>query len=123
MLVLRLALAAVFIYHGSGKVNAGTDWGRNWNPKLPVWQQAAVSWGELTGGGAMVIGLLTRLAALGLAVIMGGAIVTVHGANGFALPTGFEYAFVLLMICVALILCGGGSYSVDALFRRKPRPV
>jgi putative oxidoreductase len=129
-LLLRLALAAIFIFHGVGKVagknpvtDASHEMGTNWNPSLPVWQQVLVAYGELFGGIALAIGFLTRLAAVGLGVIMAGAIATVHWPNGFeARSGGFEYAFALLAICLALVLMGGGVLSLDRLiFRRRRR--
>src|SRR5262245_34005420 len=94
-LILRAGLAVIFVFHGLGKVNAETEWGWSWHPggqdAMAGPLQMAVAWGELVGGIALGLGLLTRLAALGIAAIMAGAIVTVHGEHGFALPMGFEY--------------------------------
>jgi putative oxidoreductase len=121
-LLLRIGLAAVFIYHGAEKVQLGG--GANWHPDpdFPTYQQLAVAWGELVGGIAVAVGLLTRLAALGLAAIMVGAIITIHGPNGFSLADGgFEYNFVLLIICLSLILMGAGTLSVDRFFSLKRR--
>jgi putative oxidoreductase len=73
----------------------------------------AVGLVEFFGGLALVVGLLTRLAALGLAVDMLGAIVFVHLAGGFFLPAGYEYALHLLVTCLALILAGPGAFSID----------
>src|SRR4051812_32218331 len=100
-LLLRLALGAIFIHHGLGKISQDTEWGASWmkppppaatseagssssapvgEPKPPPSRvlQMAVAWGELVGGIALVVGFLTRLAALGIIAIMIGAIVTVH---------------------------------------------
>jgi putative oxidoreductase len=121
-LVLRVALGVVFIHHGLGKVNPDAEWGLGWNPSLPKYQQLLVSWGELIGGIAMIFGFLTRLAAVGLGIIMVGAIITVHGPNGFLLfpkspmtpmEAGFEYNFVLLAICAAVVLIGPGTLAID----------
>src|SRR6516164_10730166 len=87
-LILRLGLAAIFVFHGLGKVNADTNWGSNWNANLPVSQQIPVAWGELIGGVALGVGFLTRLAALGIIGIMAGAIATVHWDRGFGLQDG-----------------------------------
>ena len=81
--------------------------------------QMAVAWGELVGGIALGLGLLTRLAALGIAAIMAGAIVTVHGEHGFALPMGFEYNFAILVLCAAVIIGGPGKLAMDSVFFRK----
>jgi len=138
-LVLRLGLAVVFIFHGMQKVRQGDAWGTAWNAEMPTAMQAAVAWGELLGGLAMALGFLTRLAALGLIAIMVGAIVTVHGKNGFpmlqfdekGLPLlkdgfpviGFEYNFALIVIATGAFLLGSGVLGLDFwLFRRKPAP-
>jgi putative oxidoreductase len=123
-LVLRLALAAVFIYHGWQLVMSDTAWGTAWMKGAnaqPAAVQAAVAWGELLGGLAVLLGFLTRWAAAGLAIIMVGAIVTVHARNGFDITHGgFEYNLVLIAVCVALILLGPGPIGVGRYpaFRR-----
>jgi hypothetical protein len=96
-------------------------WGAAWNkspeaPPAPA--QLAVAWGELIGGIALAFGFLTRLAAAGIAVIMAGAIATVHWPHGFDLRQGgFEYNFVLIVACLCLILGGPGPFAVDRVFR------
>src|SRR5262249_44448100 len=85
-LILRVALGVIFIYHGLGKVNAATEWGATWEQKAnpnnpnphPGHLQMAFAWGELIGGFALALGLLTRLAALGIIALMVGAIYEVH---------------------------------------------
>ena len=111
---LRLGLGIIFTYHGFGKVfGAGTSLGTAWNPNLPVVVQALVSWGEFLGGLAILTGFLTELAALGIIIIMAGAIITVHGQNGFNMMNrGFEYNFALIMMCLALIATGPGPLSI-----------
>ncbi|HZT80859.1 MAG TPA: DoxX family protein [Gemmataceae bacterium] len=114
-LLLRLALAAVFLYHGVALVSQ--EMGFGWNPGLPRVVQALVAWGQLLGGAAMVIGFLTRLAAAGLIVIMVGAIALVHWPYGFSLPKGYEYNVVLILICLVLVLTGPGKLAVDHWLR------
>jgi len=122
-LILRAGLAVIFVFHGLGKVNAETEWGWSWHPggqdAMAGPLQMAVAWGELVGGIALGLGLLTRLAALGIAAIMAGAIVTVHGEHGFALPMGFEYNFAILVLCAAVIIGGPGKLAMDSVFFRK----
>ena len=126
-LALRVGLAVVFLFHGREKINEATDWGRTWMNKLPnppaAEVQQAVAWGEVAGGIAMSLGLLTRLAAVGLAAIMAGAIYLVHGKNGFSLANGgYEYNFVLITVCLALLFMGAGRLSLDAVLWRKRKP-
>jgi putative oxidoreductase len=145
-LVLRLGLGAVFLLHGWQKIdyhhgNWGADWAeRVWakqregvvseeHPKLLTynWVQFAVAWGELVGGAALVLGVMTRIAAVGLIAIQIGAIVLVTAARGFmtaegsgmtAEGSGWEYNLVLLAGCLALFFLGGGAWAVDNLARR-----
>ena len=77
---------------------------------------------EFFGGIALVIGLLTRLAALGLACDMLGAILLVHFQAGFFLPKGYEFALTLLASSIALALAGAGQFSVDSAISSRGSP-
>ncbi len=125
-LLLRFGLAVIFIYHGLALVqeDGGTNWAKKMQDPPPKIVQALAAWGQLIGGIAMAVGFLTRLAAVGLAIIMIGAVATVHWTHGFNIQEGgYEYNFVILVICAALILMGPGPLAVDRFFRfrrRKP---
>ena len=125
-LLLRAALAAVFIYHGLSKVSPETGYGTNWAKpefvQLPAVLQVLVAWGELLGGVAVALGLLTRYAAVGLIIIMVGAVAKVHWEHGFGMEKlGFEYNFVLIMVAAALALTGPGTFSLDRVISLKMR--
>jgi putative oxidoreductase len=77
---------------------------------------------ELLGGLALIAGLVTRVAAVALAIVMLGAITMVHWSAGYFLPNGFEFALLLLVLNAALAIAGGGEYSVDALLARRGAP-
>jgi putative oxidoreductase len=125
-LLLRLTLAAIFVFHGMRLVG-GVDhqWGARWNPgdgAPPALVQLAIAWGELIGGIALALGFLTRLAAIGIIAIMAGAIATVHWPKGFDITEGgFEYNFTIIMICLCLVLGGPGNLAVDRFFRIRRR--
>jgi putative oxidoreductase len=121
-LVLRLGLAAVFITHGYIKIRQQNSW----TNVIPREMQQAVAWGEFACGCALLVGLLSRLAAVGIIVDMAGALYYVTGwrdfvetevgRHGFNFKTaGFEYNAILITMAVAVILLGGGAASLDRL--------
>lgn len=68
---------------------------------------------EFFGGLALVLGLLTRPAALGIAVFMAVAL-TVHIPNGFLWTNGgVEYPLMWGILALAIVLRGGGEWSLD----------
>lgn len=76
--------------------------------------------GEFFGGLFILIGLLTRPAALVLAFTMLIAIVSVHLSNGLLLTNnGYEYALALLAGSISLLISGAGRVSVDSLITQK----
>lgn len=122
-LILRLALGSVFFAHGAQKL-LGWFGGYGWNGTmgfltqtvgLPSFLAALTILIEFFGGIALIFGLLTRPAALGLTAVMLGAVFKVHLPNGFFLgeSDGIEYAFVLLMLSIYFVVKGAGSLSLD----------
>lgn len=125
-LILRLGLACIFIASGVQKITVpGCGWGSSWIPDtsfirpLPAPVQVAVAWCELAGGIALGLGLLTRWAALGIAGIMAGTIYWLTGAQGF--KSGWDYNFLVIIMCLALVISGSGTLAVDQLIRIKRR--
>jgi putative oxidoreductase len=79
-----------------------------------------ISYLEIIGGLVLIVGFLTRVAAILLAADMVGAVVLVHLPAGFFLPTGYEFALTLMVILIAVVLMGPGAFSVDhALEQRR----
>jgi putative oxidoreductase len=122
LLVLRLIVAAIFLYAGYAK------WGF-WSA-APEGMSAGMvnlvkflSIVEPLGGVALVVGFLTRWAAAGLAIIMVGAIFFLRLAmqTGFfttAQGAGLDYNLLILGGCIALVAFGAGSWSVDAIRKK-----
>lgn len=122
--LLRAAVGTIFIAHGAQKLfvfgltGVTGAFGQMGVP-FPEVTGPLVALLEFFGGIALVLGLLTRLAALGLAVNMAGAMVLVHAPAGFFLPNGIEFALVLGAASLAFAIMGAGELSVDALVARR----
>ncbi len=105
----------LFVYRMAGVQGAFTRMGA----PMPAITGPLIAYLEFVGGIALIIGLLTRLVALGLALDMLGAILLVHLANGFFLPTGYEFVLMLFAASMALLFGGPGSLSVDSIIASK----
>lgn len=127
-LLLRVALGAVFFPHGAQKVLgwwgghgfSGTMGFMTGTLHIPaVFAFLAIA-AEFAGALGLIVGLGTRVAALGIAAVMTVAI-TMHAQYGFFMNwygnqkgEGIEYHLLALAIAIALILRGGGKWSADA---------
>jgi putative oxidoreductase len=79
--------------------------------------------GEFLGGIGLILGLLTRVAALGTLCSMAVAIGYAHFGHGLlAKNGGWEYPLVLALVSLFFVTHGGGPASLDALFTRKREP-
>ena len=132
--IVRVFLGVIFFAHGAQK---GFGWFGGPGLKgtisffqgslgMPPALAVLAALIECFGGLAVFCGLLTRLAALGLIVVMLVAIAKVHWANGFFLNMsqqpgkghGFEFNFALIGMALALLVGGGGAKSLDRLILR-----
>lgn len=68
---------------------------------------------EVVCSALLVVGFLTRFAALSLAITMGVAFIIVHKASLTPGPASGELAFMYLAGFLALVFTGAGRYSVD----------
>jgi putative oxidoreductase len=122
--VLRVVLGVTFILHGGQKLFVfGFDGVSGAFAQVGIPAPSVlgpfVAFVEFFGGIAILLGLLTRLAALGIGATMVVAILTVHLKNGFFAPTGVEFPLSLLGSAIALIVAGAGAFSLDAVIGKR----
>ncbi len=134
MLVLRLFLGLVFFPHGMQKV-FGWFGGIGFSATMDIFTSkagfpAALAFlaimAESLGVVALIAGFFTRIAAFGIGVNMIVCALGNHVKNGFFMNwmgtqkgEGFEYHLLAVAISAALIISGGGKWSLDGLIDRK----
>lgn len=126
---LRLVLGVVFFAHGAQKM-LGWFGGYGFHGTMGFFEHMGmpapvaflVICTEFFGGLGLIVGLLTRIAALGIGVEMIGAIFMVHLSNGFFMNwfgnqkgEGFEYHLLAIAMAGTLLLRGAGKFSVDGV--------
>ena len=129
-LVVRVVLGVIFFAHGGQKV---LGWFGGYGLKgtvgyltsiglaLPI--AYLVCFFEFLGGIGLILGLLTRLAALAVIVVMIGTIAKVHWQHGFFINWsltpgkghGYEANLAFLAMALACLIAGGGALSLDGL--------
>jgi putative oxidoreductase len=117
LLIIRIASALAFLYHGSS-ILFGAFGGPGPQQfaathNMPVTVGYLVGLAQFAGGLAVLTGILIRLGAACIALVMLGAIFTVHFPHGFdGSNGGMEYALTQLLLAIALLLTGPGAYSL-----------
>ncbi|MDT3401854.1 DoxX family protein [Mucilaginibacter terrae] len=117
ILLLRLLFGIAFIIHGWGKIQTPMGW-MGPDSFIPPLFQALAAISEFVGGIALVLGLFTRLAAIGIAITMLVAVYVhaVMGGDPFVSPTGGKsYELAANYLCTALLILAGGAgrFSID----------
>lgn len=118
LLIVRVVAGIIFAAHGAQKLFGAFDGpGLSEIVKMmgPIGYPVAI--GEFFGGLGLIVGFLSRFSAASNIVIMIGAIVQVHGQNGFFLHnSGFEYNLALIGLMAPTLLCGPGEWSIGRYF-------
>ena len=126
-LILRTTLAIVMFPHGAQKV-FGWFGGHGFRGTMKFFTDSGIPAilalleiaAEFLGPLGLAVGLLTRIAAFGIACVMLVAIATVHWQHGLFMNwygnqkgEGFEYHLLVLGIAISLIIVGAGDWSLD----------
>ncbi len=130
LLIVRVVLGVIFFGHGAQKM-FGWFGGRGLKATIGYYQTLKIppplgvlaALTECFGGLAVLVGFLSRPAALGLIIVMLVAISKVHWPHGFFLNFslqpgkghGFEFNLALIAMAAAILVGGGGAVSVDRL--------
>jgi putative oxidoreductase len=126
LLLLRLVLGIIFIWHGYPKLTHPNVMHTMFvQHGLPGYFVTVAGVLEVFGGGLLILGFLTRIVAMLLAIEMAVAIWKVHSAGGYLTVHNYEFPLALSAACFALATVGAGRASVDyALYvsGRVPRP-
>jgi putative oxidoreductase len=122
LLALRLSLGlAMLLNHGLDKLIHFSAQAGKFSDPLGIGSAPSlvlVTFAETAGAVLLALGLFTRFAAMTLVIDLGVAVFMVHkAANGAG-----EKAFIYLAGYVALLIAGGGKFSVDkALFGKSAK--
>jgi uncharacterized membrane protein YphA (DoxX/SURF4 family) len=126
LFLLRIVLAGIFAIRGLNILTdiptAQAQFARTIIPQPDIMAIVTGVAAELIAL-ALLLGLLTRIAGLGVALIAGGALAFVYWGPTWspfiAGQPGFlgEYELLLAVVGVLLLLIGGGGWSLDRSFR------
>jgi putative oxidoreductase len=118
LLLLRLVLGIVMLYHGVPKLlqfGSVAEGFAGMGVPAPALSAAFATVAEVGGGLLMLLGVATDIAGLLFTIDMLGAILFVHAAKGFSAGKGgWEFPLVLLTIALGIALAGSGRYSVGS---------
>lgn len=121
MLFVRLVFGIAMMLHGWGKIQAPFGW-MGPESSMPGFLQFLAAFSEFGGGLALVVGLLTPLASLGMAITMlvaAGLHAIVFGDPFVASAPGqgsYELAALYFVLSLFYMTAGPGKHSLDRLF-------
>ena len=117
---LRSAVGVIFILHGISKLDPG--FANNLpNMGLPAEMAIPIALAELIPGILIVLGVLSRLSASLISIIMLGAIFMVKGAQSITGKGGVELDLILLASVLVIMIVGPGRISLAQIIKKLPR--
>jgi len=117
---LRSAIGVIFVLYGISKFSPG--FAENLpNMGLPAELQIPIALAELIPGILLIIGVLSRLSASLISIIMLGAIFMVKGASSITGKGGIELELILLAVALVIMIVGPGRISLTQIIKKLPR--
>ncbi len=120
---MRAAIGVIFIVHGTGKFNPGFVGFLTGPLGLPPEMQIPIALAETIPGILLIVGVLTRISASLLSIIMLGAIFYVKKAANLTGDGAYEFDLILLASCLVIIVAGPGRASIAHVIKKLPRPI
>ncbi len=117
---VRVVVGTIFIAHSLGKFNPGFVGFLN-QIGIPAEMQFIIALAEFVPGVLLIIGVLTRISASILSIIMLGAIFHVKHAANLTGQGGFELELLLLVSNLSIIVAGSGRVSLSHIIKKIPR--
>ncbi|NLE78255.1 MAG: DoxX family protein [Rhodococcus sp.] len=124
LLIGRIGIGAIFLAHGLQKVQNGQEamssGFESMGVPLPAVSAFLVTWLEVLGGIALIVGALVPVVGALFVIVMAGAYFSTHADNGLWVSDG-GYELVLALGAASLILAvvGSGRFGVDGLLGGK----
>jgi putative oxidoreductase len=126
--IVRVVLGVVFFAHGA-QMALGWFGGAGLQSTVRVFREQlrmpaplamlAIA-AEFLGGLGLIVGVLSRIAAFGIAGVMSVALLVVHRKFGFFMNWlgekqghGIEYHILVLALALVVIIKGAGAFSLD----------
>jgi putative oxidoreductase len=126
--LLRVVLGVIFFAHGA-QLALGWFGGHGYQGSMQFFTHVIgipaifaflAIMAQFLGGLGLIVGLLSRVAAFGIAADMLVAVLKVHLAFGFFMNwfgmqkgEGYEYHLLVIAIAIAIIVRGAGALSID----------
>ena len=118
---LRLTIGVIFIVHGYSKF--GNEGFVGWISSMGIPGELAIiiALAEVIPGILLIIGVLNRISASIISIIMVGAIFHVKGAESLTGDKGIEFDLILLAAALIIIVAGPGRISLSQIIKKIPR--
>lgn len=120
---LRTALGVIFIAHGYPKFGNEGFVGFMSSMGVPPEVAMLIALAETLAGILLIIGVLSRISASVLAIIMLAAIFQIKGIDSLTGDGGYEFDLILLAVCLVVIVMGPGRVALAHVVKKIPRAI